>query len=334
MTASDASLLDAPDHPTMLAAMRLASHAPSVHNTQPWRWIFDGVRLHLHSDTDRQLPAADPRGRQLVISCGAMLHHVSTVFAAYNWHTDVVRLPDPEQLQHLAAIGFRPWPDPPAEIRARSDAIHHRHTDRLPMLEPEGWAEIVPALRNLVSAYNIQLDVLDESARPQLATASEYSVALHRYDMLYQTELRWWTGHSQLPEGVPRSALISDAEAARVGVARTFPPVEHSMRRADLRDRARLVVLSSTRETVPEWLHTGETLSAVLLECTVFGLTTCALTHITETTAGRKVLASLIAHPGVPQVLIRIGTHPPDEQESPPTPRRPLVDMFTVRRAA
>ncbi|MEV5837583.1 hypothetical protein [Nocardia sp. NPDC052112] len=331
MTAIDASPSEVPDHPTMMAAMRLAAHAPSVHNTQPWRWIFDGVRLHLYSDTDRQLSAADPRGRQLVISCGAMLHHVSTVFATYNWHTDVVRLPDPEQPQHLAAIEFRPWPDPPAEIRARTDAIHHRHTDRLPMLQPDGWADIVPALRNLVSACDIQLDVLDESARPQLARASEYSAGLHRYDMAYQTELRWWTGHSPLSEGVPRFAMISDAEAARVGVARTFPPVAHSMRRADLRDRAQVVVLSTPGETVPEWLHTGEALSAVLLECTVFGLTTCSLTHITETTAGRKVLAGLIAHPGVPQVLIRIGTAP-DEPEAPPTPRRPLLDMFTVRR--
>ncbi|WP_406230375.1 Acg family FMN-binding oxidoreductase [Nocardia sp. NBC_01009] len=332
MTASDVSLSEVPNHPTMLAAMRLAARAPSVHNTQPWRWIFDGVRLHLYSDTDRQLPAADPRGRQLVISCGAMLHHVRTVFAAYNWHTDVVRLPDPEQPQHLAAIGFRPWPDPPAEIRACSNAIHHRYTDRLPMLEPDSWAEIVPALRNLVSACDIQLDVLDESARPQLATASEHAAALHRYDMSYQTELHWWTGHSQPSEGIPRSAMISDAEAARVGVARAFPSVAHSMRRADLRDRARLVVLSSPGETVGEWLHTGEALSAVLLECTVFGLTTCALTHITETTTGRKVMAGLIAHPSVPQVLIRIGTAP-DEPEPPPTPRRPLLDMFTIRRA-
>src|SRR5689334_19638256 len=75
---SPSSVRSVPDHPTVLAAMRMASRAPSLHNTQPWRWIFDGVRLHLYRDDDRLLTSADPLGRQLVISCGAMLHHVRT----------------------------------------------------------------------------------------------------------------------------------------------------------------------------------------------------------------------------------------------------------------
>ncbi|MEV6140177.1 hypothetical protein AB0L63_29855 [Nocardia sp. NPDC051990] len=53
-----------PDRPTMMAAMRLACRAPSVHNTQPWRWVFDGTRLQLHTDTDRQLLSIDPHGRR------------------------------------------------------------------------------------------------------------------------------------------------------------------------------------------------------------------------------------------------------------------------------
>src|SRR6266700_551479 len=63
-----------PDYRTLRMALQLAERAPSVHNTQPWRWVFDGARLHLHADPDRLLPATDPRGRQRVISCGAMLH--------------------------------------------------------------------------------------------------------------------------------------------------------------------------------------------------------------------------------------------------------------------
>ncbi|QBS39308.1 hypothetical protein [Nocardia sp. CS682] len=320
-----------PDHPTMLAAMRLACRAPSVHNTQPWRWVFDGTRLRLYTDTDRQLLATDPRGRQQLISCGAGLHHLRSAFAAYHWHTDTVRLPDPAQPQHLATVEFRPWPDPPDGIRARTDAIDRRYTDRLPMLEPQRWDDIVHTLRKLVSPHEIELDVLDESARARLSTASEQSAALRRYDMQYQAELQWWTGHREMPEGIPPTSMVSDADFARVGVGRAFPPVPHSMRRAEIEDRARLVVLSSTDDSAMQWLHTGEALSVLLLECTAAGLNTCALTHITEVPAGRRLLAGLTAYDGLPQVVVRIGTAP-DDHEPPPTPRRPLTDVFTTRR--
>jgi nitroreductase len=50
--------------------------APSIHNTQPWRfWVTDDV-VEVHGDPDRMLWAADPRGRALHLSCGAALFNV------------------------------------------------------------------------------------------------------------------------------------------------------------------------------------------------------------------------------------------------------------------
>ncbi|MEV6339364.1 hypothetical protein AB0M12_32185 [Nocardia vinacea] len=319
-----------PDHPTVLAAMRSAGRAPSVHNTQPWRWVFDGVRLHLYRDNDRWLTSTDPLGRQVLISCGAMLHHVRTAFAATGWHTDTTRMPDAQRSDYLAVIEFRPWPDPPMGVLARARAIDDRRTDRLPLYAPANFAQLVHSVRMLVTPHDLDLDVLDESAYTKLAVASEHATAVRRYDTEYQTELHWWAGHSGDPEGIPREALISDAEFARVGVGRAFPSAPHSARRDSLEDQARLLVLSSPRESVTTWLRTGEALSAVLLECTTAGSATCALTHITEIPTGRKAIAGMLPHPGIPQVVIRVGTAPDDEPETPPTPRRPLTDILTM----
>ncbi|MFC9659984.1 Acg family FMN-binding oxidoreductase [Nocardia sp. NPDC127606] len=327
---SEQRVPEVPDPPTIRAAIGLGCRAPSVHNTQPWRWVFDGTRLHLLRDTDRQLTAADPRARQAVISCGAALHHVRTAFASHGWRTDTVRLPDPPRPDLLATLEFQPWPNPPMGVFRRAEAISRRYTDRLPLAEPVGWGSVRLALDDLVSPHEVTLDVLDEDARARLSVASEQSDALRHYDMDYQGELRWWAGHPGTPEGVPPSALVSESERSRVGVARKFPTPGPSARRGDLHDHARLVVLTSTDETPSTWLHTGEALSAVLLECTASGMSSCALTHITELSAGRRLLSSLIAHPGIPQVVIRIGTAP-DDQQPPPTPRRPLVDILTVQ---
>ncbi|MEU1995748.1 hypothetical protein ABZ511_14960 [Nocardia gamkensis] len=331
MTANDeAPGLPVPDHRVMLAALRLATRAPSVHNTQPWRWIFDGTRLHLYTDADRLLPSTDPHGRQLVISCGAVLHHARTTFADRGWHTSTTRVPDRQRPDHLAVIEFQPWADPPEGIHSRALAIDRRRTDRLPMTEPGGFADVLPRLRMLTSPHEVELSVLDDSVRPRLAAASEQVGALRRHDLLYQTELEWWTGHSENPEGVPAAALVSDAEFARVGVGRAFPAAPHSMRRARQEDRARLVVLGTEGDSVTQWLRTGEALSAVLLECTAAGLGTCALTHITELPTTRGLLGGLVPRPATPQVLIRIGTAPDDTDLIPPTPRRPVTDIFTV----
>ncbi|MGK8523870.1 Acg family FMN-binding oxidoreductase [Nocardia asteroides] len=331
MSANDeTSATPVPDRPAILAALRLATRAPSVHNTQPWQWVFDGRRLHLYADADRLLPSTDPHGRQLVISCGTALHHLRTVFADRGWHTDIVRVPDRQRPGHLASIEFRPWTDPPEGIHTRALAIDRRRTDRLPMRAPENVADLMSRLRKLTSPHDVEFAVLDDSARPRLAAASQQAGALRRDDLLYQSELQWWAGHGRVQEGVPASALVSDAEFARVGVGRAFPSAPHSMRRADLEDHALLAVLSTEGDSVTQWLRTGEALSAVLLECTAAGLATCALTHITELPTGRTLLTSLIPRPASPQVLMRIGTAPDDSATVPPTPRRPVTDIFTV----
>ena len=50
--------------------VELASLAPSVHNTQPWRFTWDGETLAVHEDPSRALPVLDPTGRERRISCG------------------------------------------------------------------------------------------------------------------------------------------------------------------------------------------------------------------------------------------------------------------------
>ena len=50
-----------------------ASLAPSVHNTQPWRFVVSEHTIEVYADPDRQLASIDHFGRQLHISCGAAI---------------------------------------------------------------------------------------------------------------------------------------------------------------------------------------------------------------------------------------------------------------------
>ena len=102
-------------------AAQVALRAPSILNTQPWRWrVADGV-LELHADPQRRLEVIDPERRQSTISCGAALHHATTALAAAGCVVEVRRLPEANQPDLLACIRCtqRRPPDPMyrAELR-------------------------------------------------------------------------------------------------------------------------------------------------------------------------------------------------------------------------
>ncbi|WP_327152173.1 Acg family FMN-binding oxidoreductase [Nocardia sp. NBC_01329] len=318
-----------PDRATLLTAMRVAARAPSVHNTQPWQWIYRDHRLSLYRDDDRRLGTADPAGRQLVISCGTMLHHTRTAFAAVGWRAETVRLPDPARPELLATLTFRPLPDAPTVLRNRPETIERRRTDRLPLREPGDLTGLVRSARLLSQRYDVMLDLLDAATARRLSAASEHVAALRRYDIPYLAELYWWSGHEQIPEGVPAAALVSADEAARVPAGREFPPSGHTARRGDQQDHARLWVLATENDSALAWLRTGEALSEILLECTAAGLATCPLTHITELPSTRRIASNAAGGHGIAQVIVRVGLAPDREQHSQ-TPRRPISDFLTI----
>jgi hypothetical protein len=60
---------------TAVGAIELAARAPSIHNSQPWQCLLTDETLQLYAARDRWLPATDADRRDLMLSCGAMLHH-------------------------------------------------------------------------------------------------------------------------------------------------------------------------------------------------------------------------------------------------------------------
>ena len=74
-----------------------ATSAPSIHNTQPWRFVFTHGRLELYADPSRRLAVADPDARQLHISCGAVLHATTLLLRSEVGPVHVQLLPDPDR---------------------------------------------------------------------------------------------------------------------------------------------------------------------------------------------------------------------------------------------
>ncbi|AFM19914.1 nitroreductase family protein [Mycolicibacterium chubuense NBB4] len=83
-----------PDAATLRTVLDLASWAPSAQNAQPWHWLVDSDGLHLDADWDRRLGDTPADRSDVLLSCGAVLHHCAVALAAAGWHPRIRRFPD------------------------------------------------------------------------------------------------------------------------------------------------------------------------------------------------------------------------------------------------
>ena len=308
-----------------------ACRAPSLHNSQPWQWVFSGGQLRLFLDPSRVMDT-DQSAREALIGCGAALDHLRVAMAAAGWRAQIDRFPNLDNPNHLASIDFIPIEFLTERDRMRASAIWERHTDRLPFGAPTDWQSFESVLSTSLDGHVVHVDVIAEDSRPQLVEAAQLAESLRLYDTSYHDELHWWTAPFEQTEGIPHSSLVSAAESDRVGVGRVFPVVHRTERRTEIsEDHSMILALSTDHDDRADALACGEALSAILLECTMSGLASCPVTHLTELPVTRDIIQSLLDHDAIPQILIRVGVVPITEKAPLPTPRRPLSEVLRLR---
>jgi nitroreductase len=311
----------------LAAAVQRALRAPSVHNTQPWRWRLTDGAVELHADPARQLVATDPDGRDLVLSCGAALHHLRVALAAAHLSAHVGRLPSPEDRRHLATVRVRAG-TPETGLAELSRAVEERRTDRRPFgVDPVSPQEI-GRLVGCATRYGATLHpVTDPRARRRLDDLLADAGARQRHAPGYAAELTIWSH---------RWAAARDGVPAAVRTVRSMDPDLRAFPRGTLggarpqsapdeRDGSVLLVLTTVGDGVLDHLLAGEATSTVLLTATAMGLGTTPLSQAQEVRATRARLASsVLRSPDHPQLVIRVGHPGPGADRLGPTPRRTL----------
>lgn len=317
-----------PDTETIRTVLTLAGRAPSINNSQPWRWRVTEAALHLYVDVGLQLGKTDPDGRDLILSCGAALNHCVIAFAAMGWRATVHRLPDPGDPDHLAAIEVDSCGIDQVDV-ALAAAIPRRRTDRRIYSSWPVPAGNIALMGARAARAGVKLRRVHSSdALNEIVAQAAWT---HANDPEYLAELTTWSGRYGSVAGVPaRNTPAPEATAAIPARVFAGPALAQPSGASPAYDNAVILALGTETDDRMARLRAGEATSMVLLTATSMGLASCPITEpleIRET--WDAVRADVFGANSFPQMLLRIGWAPVNADPLPATPRRELDDIVT-----
>ena len=318
-----------------------AGAAPSLHNTQPWRYRLqpDAQVLEVHAVPARALRAIDPTGRALHLSVGAAVFNLRTAARHLGWEAMVRLLPCASDPQLLARIRFadtrrsgsRAGPD-------LYDAIWRRHSSRQPFSDRPVPAAVVSELVEAVQVEGARLVPADRAETRRLLAVTAEAERRTVADPLRSAESRRWIGrHQGDPYGIPVAALGPRDSTGRIptrdftGLAGStdladFPGLGTVERSAGVpfEDHPMILVLATAYDRRVDWLRAGQAMQHMLLLATTHRIRGSLLHQAMEWPDLRRSLGSGPGRLGHVQMVARLGYGPEGAAGPRQSPARTL----------
>jgi hypothetical protein len=322
----------APGQITQLA-VTAAVLAPSVHNTQPWWFSQEEHEISVHADVERRLDAADPAGREMLISCGAALFNIRVALRHLGQVPVTSILPDPDRPGLVARVSWdEQVPAGDYEERLYTE-IERRHTHRNGFLPQPPPPRVLKALGEEAAREGAMLRIADTGdQRAALAAAVTAAEHAARLDVERSGELARWARppHSPRRDGVPATAY-----PARPGHSEPdFPGRDFARGHGwglapsmlgPLHRAAGVVALLATSTDQPaDWICSGQALQRVLLAATANRIAAALHSQPLELPELREFIRVRLSGGAYPQMLVRFGT----TDEVTTSTRRPVEDVL------
>jgi nitroreductase len=307
-----------------------AGRAPSVHNTQPWRFRVRPDALELYADPARKL-RIDPLGREMLISCGAALFGLRLGIRSLGFMPVIELLPDAAHLALLARVSLgEPQPMNGSE-RRMLEALPHRHTHRGPFTAEPLPAGLLASLQHDAVAEAATL-VLVDRGRGYEPLADIVAAAGRRLDLIprARADMRDWTRRPGAGDrdGVPASAFAGAADHHRGRLPqRDFDLGRHvGQLAAGGPAPAATALVLTPGDSRADWLCAGQALHRVLAHAAARWVFASLHTQPLEAGAIRSLIRDRLVLPGVPQIILQLGC----ARTTRVTARRPAPDLIDL----
>jgi nitroreductase len=295
-----------------------AVHAPSVHNTQPWRFGHGEREISVSANNERQLRVADRHGREMMISCGAALFNVRVALRYLGFVPKVRVLPDPDLPNLVARVA---WDErvPPAEYEKQLFAeIPRRRTHRGGFDSASLPAALLADLPEEAAREKATLSLMAEDRQRAAAIAAVVEAgdgALRLDDARAKEEARWAPGpSSQRQDGVPPTAYPAQPERTEPNFpSRDFAHghgwgLPHRAEDPLVRSAGVVGLLTTSVDHPADWVQAGQALQRVLLVASSCNVAVALHSQPLEIPLLRDFIRIHLSGGAYPQMVLRFGT--------------------------
>ncbi|MFA1547934.1 Acg family FMN-binding oxidoreductase [Actinomadura chokoriensis] len=314
-------------------AVEDAVWAPSVHNTQPWRFGVRGARISLSADIDRRLDVADPDGREMLISCGAALYNLRSSLHALGYTPGVRLLPDPDRPNLLADVYLEPGERPDEESQRERAQIRRRRSHRGGFRADPLPPGILAAMRLDAEGEGAQLvEAVDVHVKGALAALTEAAEHVQERTPAYAAEIARWapSPRTSRADGVqerayPQRPPQSTPHFPARDFARGHGWGAQSTSDAGAASAGVVLLLVSGGDAPADRLRAGQALQRALLRATESGLSAAFHTQALEVPELRVFVRDRFCGGSYPQMLLRLGVAAGEDLGSV---RRPVDEVM------
>lgn len=305
-----------------------AARAPSIFNTQPWRFGVSRYSIELYCDPARKL-RADLAGREMVISCGAALFGLRLAIRSLGYRPVVELFPDPDRLRLLARVRLgEPLPMTDLE-RQMLAALPHRHTHRGPFAPEPLPRGLLIGMQHDAVAEHATLALIDRPlAYDQLASVVARAARSQCLETGARADVRQWI---RPPGSAARDGVPSSATAARPGrQPGTLPQRDLELGRGigllppGGPPPGATAVLLTPGDTRADWLAAGQALHRLLARAATGWVFATLNSQPLEAASVRELIRARLALPGAPQLLLQFGV----ARTARATARRPPQELI------
>lgn len=308
-----------------LQIVRLASKAPSGHNTQPWRFHISDNEITILPNYEVALPVVDPDNRELFISLGCA---VENLFIASN------HLGYKAQITSCCPEGITVSLIREADIEDNSlfAQIEKRQTNRCIYNGEHISEETLGQIRSLHKEAQVQFYIFEkESAIAQ--TIKGYireGNKIQMNDKPFKTELLSWmrfnpkqveTTQDGLSYQVFGSPALPQSIAKPIVSMFLKPNLQNKSDMKKIDSSSHFVLFTTCTNTFGEWFNSGRTLQRFLLKLTEEGISCAFMNQPCEVGALASGLQKVLPIDNqCPTILLRIGYAEP----APYSPRKEI----------